>query len=98
MASETADELTVYRAGFAGHDIPLGLYTNQAAARAHCEAQLSIEYPPNVAILHDWIGDDSGPLEPWQLVVEVDGAPQQPTGYMVTPLTVASAYDEDGEE
>ncbi|MDJ0460645.1 hypothetical protein [Streptomyces sp. H27-C3] len=91
------DEQIVYRAGYQGDLIPLGLYTTTDAARAHCEAQLSAEYPAHVTVIHDWIGDDSDPLEPFELVAEIDGATEQPTGYVVTPLLVAAEYDAEAD-
>ncbi|WP_267244397.1 hypothetical protein [Streptomyces sp. PR69] len=89
-------EQTIYRAGFHGSDIALGHYTTAAAARAHCEVQLSREYPPHVALLHDWIRDDD-PHAPWELVATADGGPEEPTGYVVTPLLVKAAYDEEAD-
>lgn len=87
--------LLVYRAS---HDsIVFGLYTTMAAAREHCEALLRCEYPAHVAVVHDWIGDDSDPEEPWELVAEIAGADEQPTGYVVTPLMVAAAYDPEAD-
>jgi hypothetical protein len=88
-------DLTVYRAE---HDsIRIGLYTTAEAARAHCEAYVSDEYAASVSILFDWIGDEDDPEEPWELVVQVDGGDEQPTGYVVTPLTVAAGYDPEAE-
>jgi hypothetical protein len=87
--------LTIYRAE---HDsgIPLGLYTTEAAARAHCEATASHEHPGSVALSFDWIDDESEPEEPRELTVTIDGD-EETTGYIVTPLTVASEYDAEAD-
>lgn len=87
--------LTIYRAE---HDsgIPLGLYTTEAAARAHCEATATDEHPADVALFFDWIDDESEPEEPRELAVTIDGD-EETTGYIVTPLTVASEYDAEAD-
>ncbi|WP_405799335.1 hypothetical protein [Streptomyces sp. NBC_01506] len=90
--------LVVYRAGYQGDAIPLGWYTTPEAARAHCEAAVSSEYAAHVTLVHDWIGDDSEPLDPWELVAAIDGGDELPTGYAVTPLEVATAYGPDAEQ
>ncbi|SFK75076.1 hypothetical protein [Streptomyces pini] len=83
-------ELTVYRAS---HDsIVMGLYTTRQAAYEHCEA-------------HE-LRDD--PISPMAWEVDEDGVAElvrwripdatKPTGYVVTPLTVATAYDEAADE
>ncbi|MFI5687835.1 hypothetical protein [Streptomyces sp. NPDC051636] len=88
--ADAASELTVYRAS---HDsIVMGLYTTAAEARKHCETELRREWPNS---LLDWIEDEEdGGAE---LVAEsADGETE--TGYIVTALTVASAYDEEDDE
>ena len=82
--------LVVYRAS---HDsIVMGLYTTAAEARKHCESELRREWPNS---LLDWIEDEEDGVA--ELVAEsADG--ETATGYVVTPLEVASAYDEDGDE
>ncbi|MFE4649319.1 hypothetical protein [Streptomyces sp. NPDC056707] len=95
-AASPATPLTVYRAA---HDsIPFGLYTTEAAARAHCEFFLSSEYPAHVVLVHDWIGDESEPEAPWELVATVNGGDEQPTGYTVTALEAAAEFDPDAEQ
>ncbi|WP_299542087.1 hypothetical protein [uncultured Streptomyces sp.] len=86
----------VYRAH---HDaIGMGVYATPAEARRCCETALSREYPEDVALTFDWIGDDEDPLEPMELVVEVAGGDEEPTGYTVTPIEVQAAYDPDADE
>ena len=89
-AAEAA--LIVYRAGFRGHDIPLGFYDNQAAARAHCEAFMRRETP---AALLDWIEDEEDGVA--ELVATVGGEETE-TGYVVAALEIASAFDETADE
>ncbi|MGW2511301.1 hypothetical protein ACWC0A_18080 [Streptomyces scopuliridis] len=67
---------------------PLGFYATERAARARCEAAFRSEYPAGVVLALDWIGDDSEPLDPWELVAEVGDREEQPTGYAVTPFRV----------
>ncbi|GGJ81676.1 hypothetical protein GCM10011583_11440 [Streptomyces camponoticapitis] len=92
--------LIVYRAVYEppGQPIPLGWYTTTEAARAHCETALRFDNPAHVTLDLDWIGDESEPLDPWELVAAVDGSDEQPTGYVVTPIEVASTYDPDADE
>jgi hypothetical protein len=82
-------ELTVYRAS---HDtITFGLYTNPDAAWTHCQAFVKREFPPPVACYWRVLDDDVT-----ELMVAVHGGDDIATGYIVTPLTVAS--DPDGDE
>lgn len=82
--------LTIYRAS---HDsIVMGLYTTRQAAYEHCVA-------------HE-LRDD--PISPMAWEVDEDGVAElvrwripdvaTPTGFVVTPLTVASEYDEEADE
>lgn len=93
--------LIVYRAEYEGGSIPLGLYTTPEAAKAHCQDELSSEYAASVTVVWDWLGDDPeddpDPLDPIELVVQVDGGEEQTTGYVVTPLLVGTAYDPDAD-
>ncbi|WP_405676848.1 hypothetical protein OG292_19615 [Streptomyces sp. NBC_01511] len=82
-----------------GQAIPLGWYKTPEAARAHCETTFRFDSPALVTLDLDWIGDESEPLDPWELVAAVGGGgDEQPTGYVVTPIEVASTYDADGDE
>lgn len=92
--SEVAD-LTVYRAGFAGHDIPLGTYRTREAARAHCEAFARREEPYAQQLA--WYPETGDEDSAEGLFVVVAGA-ESDSGYLVTPVTVASMYDEEAEE
>lgn len=84
-------ELTVYRAS---HDsIVMGLYTTAEAARAHCEADMRRDLP---TVSLDWIEDEEEEDCVAELVAAV-GEDERPTGFVVTALAVASAYDEDGD-
>lgn len=102
-AAEPA-ELTVFRAQ---HDtLPMGLYTTAAAARAHCEAEVRREHDESTKVSLWWREDDSadwaeaGEAELMEHVTPqgVDRGRTWRTGYVVTPLTVASAYDEGEDE
>lgn len=90
-------ELTIYRAAYAHDQIPLGLYTTQEAARAHCEAEARLGQPDDVEVTFDWIGDEGDPEEAWELVAEFGGQ-EQPTDYVVYPITVPSEYDPEADE
>jgi hypothetical protein len=89
-AATATPELTVYRAS---HDsIVMGLYTTAAAAREHCETLMRRESPDTNL---DWIEDeedDTAELTAWL------GGEECVTGYVVTALPVASAYDEEADE
>ena len=89
-AATATPDLTIYQAS---HDsIVMGLYDNRQAAYEHCEA--------------DELRDD--PISPMAWEVDEDGTAElvrwhipdvaTPTGFVVTPLTVASEYDEEAEE
>lgn len=97
--SAVAEELVIYRAE---HDsIVLGLYTNREAARAHCEAYVRREEPDgSIRHLSWWtedVADDEAVYELYITPAAVDST-ARPTGYVVTPLGVAAAYDEEAEE
>ncbi|MFE9936363.1 hypothetical protein [Streptomyces hirsutus] len=81
----------VYRAS---HDsIVMGLYTTATEARAHCEAE---ERRANSSeATFDWIEDEEDGVA--ELVAETVLG-EESTGYVVTPLEVASAYDEEADE
>ncbi|WP_405391106.1 hypothetical protein OG596_26565 [Streptomyces sp. NBC_01102] len=84
----------VYRAGWGME--PLGTYTNQDAARRHCEADATNHAENPEGITFDWLGDESEPDDPYELVVEKDGD-EQPTDYAVTRIEVASEYDPEAD-
>lgn len=84
----------VYRAS---HDaIVMGLYTTAAAARAHCEAEERRSWGETSAPTNfDWIEDEEDGVAEMTAFV---GGEERTTGYVVTPLEVAAAYDPDGDE
>lgn len=86
-------ELTVYRAS---HDsIVMGLYTTAAAAREHCEAEERRSWAKFENPTFDWIEDDEDGVA--ELTAWVGGE-ECTTGYEVTALEVASAYDGEADE
>lgn len=102
--TEKAEELTVFRASH--ESIVFGLYTTREAAREHCKKLMERE---NSALTLDWRpdgpwreGDDGepGPYEAEELYEygTHESSTWNPTGYVVTPLEVASEYDEQADE
>jgi hypothetical protein len=90
----TPAEITIYRAS---HDsIVMGRYTTAAAARAHCEAEERRSWPKGTNLAFDWIEDEEDGVA--ELTVLAGQNEESATGYVVTPLTVASAYDEEADE
>ncbi|MFE2021340.1 hypothetical protein ACFW9O_25160 [Streptomyces sp. NPDC059499] len=87
----------VYRAA---HDaIGVGLYDTAEEARRHCEVLVSREHPADVTVAFDWLADEEdGDLAAADLIVQVAGGDEVETGYTVTPLEVATAYDPDADE
>lgn len=95
-ATTQPTELTIYCATYEHEPIPLGSYTNPGAARAHCEAHVRRGPTGDVLSLLDWwIEDDEDGIA--ELVATVAGR-ETVMGYVVTPLTVASAYDEEADK
>lgn len=91
--STVADALTIYRAS---HDsIVMGLYTTPAAARAHCESEERRAWAKFEKPTFDWIEDEEDGVAEMTAWV---GGEEFVTGYVVTALEVASAYDPDGDE
>ncbi|MFJ9754933.1 hypothetical protein [Streptomyces sp. NPDC101149] len=103
QSPETAAELvaaptTVYRAS---HDsIVMGLYTTREAAQQHCEANVRQEEPEGSIRHMSWSADDIGPDAEYELHITPaeTGGLIRGTGYVVTPLEVASKYDEGADE
>jgi hypothetical protein len=90
-AATATPELTVYRASH--ESIVFGHYTTPNAAWKHCEGYAKREFPAPFAAY--WSSDEDGVTE---LMVSVHGADGIATGYVVTPLEVASEYDEEADE
>lgn len=80
---------------------PLGTYTNAEAARMHCEAD-AVNHNPEFDKGHvfDWLGDESEPEAPYELVVAQHGGRgvETETDYTVTRIEVASKYDAEADE
>ncbi|MEV0493436.1 hypothetical protein OH782_41525 (plasmid) [Streptomyces sp. NBC_01544] len=91
-------ELTIYRAEYEEGQLPLGLYTNRDAARAHGEDLITREGTPDGTTL-TWTTDfdDDEAIEELT-VVGPAGDECSPTGYLVTPLTLTAVYDPEAEE
>jgi hypothetical protein len=84
----------VYRAAWG--DTPLGTYTISDAAREHCEADALNHSPEFEGGIFEWLGDESEPDDPYELLVAKDGA-EHPTEYSVTRVTVATEYDPEAD-
>ncbi|MYR61142.1 hypothetical protein GTY54_34600 [Streptomyces sp. SID625] len=100
VAELEAAQGAVYRAS---HDsIVMGLYRTAAEARKHCESEVRREHneSPNLSL---WWREDEDtvdrPEDGAQELIE-STAPHysRPTGYLVTPLEVASEYDDGADE
>lgn len=86
--------------------MPLGQYTGRDAAMGHVHHVLAREESISVEAIGlrvRWVADDPhGPEdEPtaWECwLTDADGEDEQPTGYVVSPIEVAAAYDPDGDE
>ncbi len=92
----------VYHAEHPDSGIVLGTYSNREAAVAHCEALATRE---GATGLVSWVPDDGDAFSPEELTYfdveycDGDDVPVQTcTGYVVTPLEIASAYDEEADE
>ncbi|AQS70890.1 hypothetical protein [Streptomyces pactum] len=105
VAELEAAPRTVYRAS---HDsIPMGLYRTAAEARKHCETELLRKYPETAKVEHWWSEDEDTVDQPEdgeaELFAHVTPRGMEPgrtwlTGYVVTPLEVASEYDAEADE
>jgi hypothetical protein len=84
----------VYRATWG--TVPMGTYTNQAAARTHCVVDATNNAVDPTGISFDWIGDESEPDAPYELVAEHNGS-EETTDYTVTRITVAAEYDPEAD-
>jgi hypothetical protein len=84
-------ELTIYRASH--ESIVMGRYTNRNAARKHCETVLRRELGEDVFL--GWVPDHGGDDAPEELCI---GEDFECSGYVVTPLAIASEYDEEADE
>lgn len=91
-------ELTIFRAEYEEGQLPLGLYTNRDAARAHGEDLITREGTLHGATL-TWTTDfdDDEAIEELA-VVGPGGNEYSVTGYLVTPLTLTAVYAPEAEE
>src|SRR5690606_7416238 len=90
---EPAAPLTVFRAS---HDsIVMGLYTTAAEARKHCEAEERRAWAKHHELNFDWIVDEEDGVAEMTAFV---GGEECTTGYVVTVLEVAAAYDEEADQ
>lgn len=93
VAGLEAAQTTAYRAQ---HDsIVMGLYTTRQAAYEHCEAY---ELRDDAVSPMAWNVDEEGVAELVRLRVPRSPGAESPTGYVVTPVEIASEYDPDGDE
>ncbi|MFJ5638703.1 hypothetical protein [Streptomyces sp. NPDC093223] len=88
--ADATPALTVYRADW--DSIALGTYTTEAEARKHAEDHVRRDLP---TASFDWIVDEEDGVA--ELVATVDGS-ENPTGYFVTALEIASKYDPEADE
>jgi hypothetical protein len=100
-----APALTVYRAS---HDvIVMGMYTTAAEARKHCEMALRSEHAESTKVELWWREDEDTVDQPEDGEAELfahvtprafDRGRTWNTGYVVTPIEVATAFDEEADE
>ncbi|MFF8656760.1 hypothetical protein [Streptomyces huasconensis] len=88
--SAAEQPLVVFQASH--ESIVMGLYATAAVARAHCEALMRRDVP-GAAL--DWIEDEEDGVAE---LAAAFGEDERPTGYVVTALEIASAYDEEAGE
>lgn len=87
-------QLTIFRAS---HDsIVMGLYTTDAAAREHCEAEERRSWPTGTNLTFDWIEDEEDGVA--ELTVLAGQNEESVTGYVVTALEVAAEYHAEVDE
>jgi hypothetical protein len=105
IAELESAEPTVWHAWYPDDAMSLGFYTGREAAMAHVHQVLADEENTTAAVIETrviWRADDpngpEGETTGWECwLVDADGEDDSPTGYVVTPITVAAAYDPDGE-
>ncbi|MEV6833567.1 hypothetical protein AB0N17_03390 [Streptomyces sp. NPDC051133] len=100
-----AAPLVVFRAS---HDaIVMGHYTSAAEARKHCETEMRREYDESTKVSLWWREDEDTVDQPEDGEAELyahvtpsgmDRGRTWRTGYVMTPVEVASEYDPDGDE
>ncbi len=89
--------LTVFRTSY--DEGEMGLFATREAARAQCLAHERTRWRGHTAITFKWVPDDNEENSPEELWASLAGdADGSETGYVVTPLTVPSVYDEEADE
>lgn len=88
---ESTPGLVVYRASH--ESLILGHYLGRAEARRHCETLMRREVGAEAFL--GWVPDHGGGDAPEELCLGLD---VECTGYLVTPVEVASEYDEGADE
>ncbi|MFF8790829.1 hypothetical protein [Streptomyces sp. NPDC015125] len=87
-------EVTVYRPSHGA--LPLGHYSTPEAARAHVSDLLGREEPGALPV---WLADElDDSLSPVEAHLFGRGGVPEPTGYVITPLTIADHYDPAADE
>ncbi|MFI5664632.1 hypothetical protein [Streptomyces sp. NPDC051684] len=92
-AEEITAQTTVYRAEHSDSGITLGHYATRETAREHCETVLRREV--GVGTVLGWVPDDGSEMAAEELCIGEDVVC---SGYVVTPLEVASKFDEEADE
>ncbi|MFE4697244.1 hypothetical protein ACFRIC_09140 [Streptomyces sp. NPDC056738] len=93
----------------AAHDsIVMGYYTSAAEARKHCEAYVRREHAKTTELQLWWREDEdtldqpefgeAELIERTKSTIVPGPGMTRPTGYMVTPIEVSSAFDPDADE
>ncbi|MFJ6905572.1 hypothetical protein [Streptomyces griseoluteus] len=95
IAELEAAPTTGYRAAHPDSGIILGHYSNEAAARAHCEAEERRAWSSSSSPRFDWIEDEEDGVAEMTAWV---GGEETTTGYIVTAVELASEYDEEADE
>ncbi|MFH9826764.1 hypothetical protein [Streptomyces bobili] len=94
LREREAAPVTVFRAA---HDsIVMGHYTTREAAKHHCEASA---WQANYrCAVFAWQEDEEDGASELLATLAPSSMPETPTGYVVTPLEIASEYDEEADE
>lgn len=91
----TPADVTVYRAEYEHEPFPIGLYSNSAAARAHCEHLVRQEWTPSTPLSFEWSVDEDEP-EVIELDVRVE-TDSWSTGYTVKAVVADAEFDPEAD-
>ncbi|MEW2351487.1 SPOR domain-containing protein [Streptomyces sp. NPDC006684] len=101
VAELEAAPTLVYRADHSDSGIVLGTYSSREAAATHCETVARREGSTGLV---SWVPEDGSHMSPEELTFfdveccDGDDVPVQTcTGYVVTPVEVASEHDEEAD-